>query len=250
MDTTTSATAKFQQKYSLQTIHQVSSSFAALHSTRLRRLHLSQPDEESIGSEPSSSTLQSRSLWEQVPLQCTHCGHLGGITTRLVHIRGGRTKQKSQDLQNKSSGESKKEGPRNRGRRCIRRSCGICGHVDDDLICSEQERGLKFPSTRSRRYNAAVGMTTISPPQCRVEDTRTVPTPQVAKADVVKIPASRSSTPSSEKSAQPPPSREPGNRKSSKGKKSGLQEMLQRAREKKAAESDVGGGLASFLGGL
>ncbi len=238
MDTSsTTATSKFQQKYSLHTFQQVSPSFSALHSTRLRRLRLAEHSDSNSASEPS----QTRSLWEQIPLQCTHCGHLGGIATRLVRIHTGRTKQTRSGSQSRNSGGAKKDGQHNQGKRCIRRTCGICGHVDDEMICSEDERRLDFPNTRSIRYNAAVKKTNP-----RVDDTSTIPTlnPHVSKEDTdnpIERPTPKASSSTVGKPSQPSLSRESsaGSRRNTKGKKSGLQEMLQRAREKKATENEL-----------
>lgn len=232
MQSAAAATAQYQLSLPFA-LSSVSPGLAALHACRARVAY------------PADPTLSTS--------HCSHCGvlfHAGGGTVRLVRARtpiGGSS--------NGRDGDSPA--------RVLRRSCGLCGHVQDVRV----ERGNEslFPQPRQRIRDTKLTTSTLpdrpkaaaplTKPDLNMRSqnqpgshTRLAPSPSTLPAispsshkPTASASSSRSSTPAANRDVRS---------KSRPKKKSGLQDMLARNRQKQEQEQGKKAdahGLSAFL---
>ncbi|PSS05418.1 hypothetical protein PHLCEN_2v3907 [Hermanssonia centrifuga] len=238
------ATSKFQ--FNLPCVLQpVSPALAALHASRARLLHYPEHTAEA--------------------LNLTHCSRCGS------YLLDGSGRIRTIRKTPRAEGKARVGTP---SVRVLRRSCSVCGHDEDVPVAKGNAE--KFPGVPKRR-KTSMKVGTMPPeqdatlpeaPASRKNVASAVPTRESTPVNatlsrsssaVPSLQPSRFTTPvptpssrSRSSAPAPTPSQSSSSRSMSRPKKkSGLQDMLARNRERQEQEKKAdGGGLAAFLEGL
>ncbi|OCH94122.1 hypothetical protein OBBRIDRAFT_748415 [Obba rivulosa] len=235
MQSAASATAKYQFALPFA-LSPVSPGLAALCACRARAAY------------PAETTLSTS--------HCSHCGvpfHVGGGSIRVVRLR-------------RPKAGSSKGGDSEHPPRVLRRSCEACGHVEDMRV--ERGNASSFPPPQRARHaksstpsipdrvklaaapSKSAGMHGQSQPE---PSTRLAPLQTVLAA---ASPPSLKPTPppigsAGSRSSTPGPIAEATRTKTRPKKKSGLQDLLARNRQRQEEDKKADGhGLSAFLQGL
>lgn len=265
-------TAKFAHSLAFA-IHPISPSLAARHASRGRLLH---PQIQTLHADSAHSTTST----------CSRCGlYLLDGTGQVRSIRT--IDNPNHNLPSSSSGSGSRSSKPRRSkhsntRRFVQRTCAACGHVE--RIPRSVGSAVLFPKVRGRALqascpsvipaNSVPGSIATSASASASKTASPTPAPSSSRSTPIPVPCpnpnprvstppslppaqiqSQSSAPQSQphsgpvsqSQAQPPPSK-----KARAKKKTGLQEMLARNKEKQERKQGGAGdsGLASFLSNL